>query len=182
MLTTILDFRKIAKAQALFEKAVLSRLPRKLTLNVGHQGASFVVEANTDDHLWFATSKIGSRFWNPFGILSGRKFENIIVEINSPLSGVDRRIGGGFAESEGCFPAVFHRGKIGGGRSGIGKSAFLGWYSSRPGARLVQLNDHLPKPVTVILIGHCSDPNFFNSLLHFVKEVKAFKRSSPLNP
>ena len=56
---------------------------------------------------------------------------DITVEVNFALQGTDRSVAGLFALDEKTDNTILlHRGNIGGGRTGIGKTAFMSWYPS----------------------------------------------------
>jgi len=61
-----------------------------------------------------------------------------VVEINSPLIGIDRRVGAVFAKDAAGKVALIHRGRIGGGREKVGKSGLLELVDS---AHLVRFED-----------------------------------------
>jgi hypothetical protein len=90
-------------------------------VRIGHMGESFEgkVFCATNLGIWFIPRKqTGNRYWNAFGV--GRPSRDAHVfstcEINFPLQGLDRRIGGAFARDEAGKIFVVHRGKIGGGK------------------------------------------------------------------
>lgn len=118
----------------------VSRLDRtgfaaKMRFRVGYRGGSQRYQGRYSEStkLWWVNSTSdGNRYWNPFGVghpFPGRNVSNsIVVEINFPFSGIDRRIAGAFIESGDGEIWIGHRGKIGGGRRGIGKSLLLNAY------------------------------------------------------
>ena len=72
-------------------------------------------------------ARTGNRYWNAFG--TGHPYAgdtlHITCEICIPLSGVNRRIAGAFGEGQDGTVYLLHSGKIGGGKEGVGKNAFL---------------------------------------------------------
>src|SRR5271157_158835 len=77
--------------------------------------------------IWYGWNVIeNSRYWNAFGTWSPKehKMVPICCEINFPLNGIDRRISGAVAEDESGRLFLAHRGRIGGGRKGIGAELF----------------------------------------------------------
>jgi HNH endonuclease len=78
-----------------------------------------------------------NRFWIAFGtedpsVHGDHSSLSITCETNVPRSGIDRRSGGAFYQKRaGIY--LCHNGRIGGGRKGIGKAAFLAWYADRFG-------------------------------------------------
>lgn len=67
------------------------------------------------------------KYWNAFGTEDPNENEmlSITCEINFPLSGIERRVAGAFAKDDANRLYVVYRGKIGGGRKGIGQTLFF---------------------------------------------------------
>ena len=126
------------------EKAALQRdlrrtLEQKLKpqgkRGIGYPGGNFdrPVFSDGEGKIWYAFTPQPDvpvkRYWNAFGIFDPRSVnQNITVEINIPTDTNSQRTAGFFARdtnSDRIF--LFHSGKIGGGRQGIGKNAFLAW-------------------------------------------------------
>lgn len=159
MLFTIDDEAQVSRCQQILERRLHKILPRRVFHNFGHLGLSYKKkEVLTDGDLWYFGQLSGepspNRYWNAFGFLySSHQPANIVVEINFPLQGVNRRISGVFAQDLGDRKTIIlHRGGIGGGRFGIGKRAFLDWVSQRSPGRLVEFNDHQRNPMQAILV------------------------------
>ena len=68
----------------------------------------------------------GQRFWNVFGTQgpSLHQVLRITCEANPPHQGIEPKLGGVFARDERGKLFLLHRGFIGGGRKGMGKSFF----------------------------------------------------------
>ena len=69
------------------------------------------------------------RFWNPFGTSdpSGGGGLSITCEVNPSLSGINRQVAGAFAiDLDTEHRLLLHRGRIGGGRSGVNRELFWG--------------------------------------------------------
>ena len=94
------------------------------------------------------------------------KSNSIVVEINFPFDGINRRIGGAFGKTETGEIVVLHRGKIGGGREGIGKQLFFNHFRGD----LVMANDD-DQTNTFCLIGTLSSPYFGKQVADFIAEV-----------
>ena len=129
MLRVVEDEKLIRKYAGRFVKSLKRLADEKIRVKLGHQGASFPAGVLWSKKLgiWFFSQTTKNvRYANAFGI--GKPPEGshlpITAEINFPAGGIDRRTGGAFA----CDPLgnVFavHRGVIGGGKKGIGKSFF----------------------------------------------------------
>lgn len=145
-------------------------------IKVGYQGDNETVTGMYIKRLdlWAACTQTGvgggGRYWNAFGF--GYPFERpltITVEVNSPIEGINRRIGGVFA-TDGERVLITHRGKVGGGRRGIGKAAFREFWDGDT----TEIEDG-GKRSDVIPIGHLEDDDLCDKLAHFVRVVQAFK-------
>jgi len=100
MLTAITNSSEISRYQQEFEQYLHRKLARQMPLEIGHLGASYEVQIHTDGDLWYTGRLAGhpepNRYWNAFGLLSSDHPSNIILEINFPLQGINRRIAGVF--------------------------------------------------------------------------------------
>ena len=89
------------------------------------------VNWNASEKIWsvFDAKVAERRFWRAFGTQhpQSKSMLDIVVECNPPLEGIDRRCAGAFLRV-GKEVFIAHSGKIGGGRRGIGKSAFVDAY------------------------------------------------------
>lgn len=129
MLAPIVGRQEIATAQEVFKKSLI-RGARYLRRNVGFQGDQVKdvdIYWNAESGLWAGFEELDSRYWNIFGIQDPptHKSLSITVEINVPVEGKDRRVAAFFAKDPRGLVYVVHSGKIGGGRTGIGKEGFL---------------------------------------------------------
>jgi hypothetical protein len=113
------------------------------------------------------------RYWNAFGIYQpGASSQSIAVEINITTEDNSRQVAGFFArdvESDKIF--LMHTGKVGGGRKGIGKSAFLR-YSK---AKLVEVCEDGGAIRDGIIVGELGHPNFARQVEAFVSRAQRFK-------
>ncbi len=111
------------------------------------------------------------KHWNGFGI--GRPKEgrvnSIVCEINFPYEGINRRIAGAFGK-ENDEIVLLHRGKIGGGRKGIGKSLFIDNYRGK----FIPVSDGDVEN-NLALVGNFNSRNVINQIELFVKEVERIK-------
>lgn len=114
------------------------------------------------------------RFWNAFGIVEDgwdpKRKHTITCEINFAPKGVDRRVAGALARNENGQICVVHRGKIGGGRRGIGKNLFKNhyrgaWEKASDGEEVEE----------VALLGVLGTERFAQQIGDFVKEVRRIK-------
>jgi len=147
---------------------------RALGWQGGYQEKS--VYWNHDETIWsaFDRNHAQNRYWCAFGTEhpdKGRMLD-IIVECNPPHSGVDRRCAGAFVEQDGEI-YLAHSGKIGGGRKGIGKSAFLNAYP-HGNWQVVQWPDK--HETEMVIIGSVDGTRLPVQIAAFVREVERFKQ------
>ncbi|OCC15995.1 5-methylcytosine-specific restriction enzyme McrB related protein [Dissulfuribacter thermophilus] len=179
MLRLITTRNKIQKCQKEFEARLKKLLPYKKKLDIGFQGGKITNEVFYNDNLWYSTLILRDadipRYWNAFG-LGKRKDGNqiIVVEINPPIEGSTRQVAGIFAKDEITNDYfILHRGKIGGGRKGIGKERFKNWYRGK----WVQVFDDKGNNEEAIIISSITSKNLLLKLTEFVNEVAKFKES-----
>jgi hypothetical protein len=116
----------------------------------------------------------GNRYWCCFGTddPSTAKDLGISSEINFAYEGVNRRIAGAFVKDDDGNIYVAHSGKVGGGRKGVGKDAFLAY-------SIPQVREDVAWPdgatSQMLIIGMLDSVGFVNSVATFVSEVAAFK-------
>ena len=171
--TTIQDSVRISKAQSEFENRARRAASRSGLIKLGYQGGGKEAMAHhvAPLNFWISVADSGNRFWNALGI--GDPFHDgstIIAEINPPKAGIDRNIGGAFVEDDNGIVYLAHRGKVGGGRIGIGKEAFLDWYKEP--LDLVYDDD---RHSMLIVIGALDDEELMGKLARFTNSISAFK-------
>jgi 5-methylcytosine-specific restriction protein A len=166
------DSIEIARAQGEFEARFRSA-GKQMVVKVGHKGEIHEMEVSwmPAERIWAGSRKLTNRYWNAFGIgkPSPRNSNSIVCEINFPLHGVSRRIGGVLAKDDEGIIRVFHRGNIGGGRRGVGPQLFRNQFKGKWESVLGD---------DVILIGSISAPDFVGLVSQFVKEVSRIKPKS----
>ena len=178
MLKVIEDEAAIRRHQRLFAKAMRAQVKETIPVKLGHPGASEKAKvAWSEEHgIWFFSRKIaGSRYWNAFGVgrPAGGAGVAITCEINFPLCGIDRRTGGAFAQERDGRIFVVHRGKLGGGRKGIGKSLFENTYRG-----VWEVMDDGGEETPVALIGVLHSPRFARQIAQFVRKIARIKESA----
>ena len=176
MFSTIQDTNQIAKAQTVFEERIREAASRSGPITVGYQGGGEEVMAHFVSSLkfWVAFADSGNRYWNALGI--GNPFKDgstIIVEINPPKTGINRRVSGAFIKDSAGKVYLAHRGRIGGGRKGIGKKAFMNWYQEATD----RVNDD-GRYNDMIVIGALDDEKLVENLAAFTYIVVAFKNEA----
>ncbi len=182
MFRAITDLEEINKCQSMFTQVLKDGLSNQGRFNIGFPGGNWKdKEIQYNDDIWFFHYEIGNeekspRFWNGFGLsenLRDKKSNNIVVEINIPTSGVNRKVAGFFAKSDNGKIALFHRGGIGGGRKGVGKQAFLKWSS-------YELTEVITDDVVdnAILVSFIEDGSLSKNLYKFLRNIASFKEAA----
>ncbi|MDQ7054502.1 MAG: hypothetical protein Q9P14_17050 [candidate division KSB1 bacterium] len=144
MLRLITNEKEIQACQKKIETQLKKDLPFQKTAIIGFQGGQVTREIVFKDKLWYSTDVLKDntpRFWNAFGFHEkNQKHVNITVEINIVFEGRTKRVAGLVAKDERtgkCF--LLHRGKIGGGKKGVGRDSFKNWYR---GTWVEVIDDH----------------------------------------
>ncbi|MCP1220360.1 hypothetical protein NKW45_00665 [Acetobacter orientalis] len=167
-------------AQSVLEKSIKSSLRCLGKKNVGHPGgnADQTIYSNGNRLLWVAFGGLTYdqptlRYWNAFGVYDSKnKAQNITVEINIPVDSNTAQVSGFFAKDSRTGDVfLMHSGRIGGGRPGIGKSAFLVWSK----ANLVEVADAQGQIRHGIIVGKINQIDFVQNIEKFVLNVKKFK-------
>lgn len=178
MLKVIEDQPVIKKYAGQFNKKFKPFINEEIKVKLGHQGASFPAKVSWSSSLgiWkFSRAVKDVRYWNAFGVekpgMSG--VLSIASEINFPWAQIDRKTGGAFAHDSWGNVFVVHRGKIGGGRKGVGKSLFEQnyrgvWSFMEDGNSISQ----------VAVIGHLASSRFALQVAQFVKKIEIMKLSA----
>lgn len=123
-----------------------------------------------ENHHWIAFG-----LENPFE--SKRPTLLITCEINSPKTGIDRRCGGLYASDNEGKQYLLSRGKLAGGRKGIGKHGFLNSLRSRGFNAFIDVKFSNNKINECIVIGDIDSQSFIVNLSNYLKEVDIYKRS-----
>lgn len=175
--TVLATSEAIAEAQAILELAVKAGSPAHRQI-LSHPGGQAEAQVYTfEPGVWAAFLPESNRFWNAFGITQDqtKKQWSITCEINPPHDEVNRRIAGCFLADSSGELWLAHRGRIGGGREGVGKELFTEQY----GGRWVEAIDG-NRTSAVALVGRLSDKRFRYHLAHFIRTVDQIKRGLPV--
>lgn len=137
MLRVINNYEEIKKCQNELKNILKNKLKIETRNEIGFPSGSVIetVYSDLSNGIWCSMAEDlldNTRFWNPFGIGNPNEKMHItpIVEINIPAY-LDRRVGGVFLKDIENNIYLGHRGKIGGGKPGIGKNAFFEKYTGR---------------------------------------------------
>ncbi|MCG3149860.1 MAG: hypothetical protein PCFJNLEI_03325 [Verrucomicrobiae bacterium] len=159
-------------------RARLKKGCKTYTRVIGWQGGNYETEVywNSQERFWFTqeTTREGGRYWCPFGTWDPVTHQNlkITVECNPPCDGVDRRCAGAFL-TDGNKIFIAHSGKIGGGREGIGKTAFVDSY---PHGNWCEVRWPDGFENEMIVIGSIAGKRLPQQFSEFIREVRKFKR------
>lgn len=182
MLKVIEDEKLIARYARQFAKSFRPLISEKFKVKLGHQGASFRAKVSWSKKLgiWiFSQTTKDVRYWNAFGIGQPKGVSHlpITAEINFSWTGIDRKTGAAFARDAQNRIYVVHRGKIGGGKKGIGKSLFAQnyrgvWAWMEDGETLAR----------VAVVGLLESSRFALQTAHFVGKIAKLKSSASFSP
>jgi hypothetical protein len=178
MLKVIADQAAIKKYAGQFNKKFKPFIDEEIKVKLGHQGAGFPAKVLWLKYLgiWkFSRAIKEVRYWNAFGVgkpgTSG--VLSIASEINFPWAQIDRKTGGAFAEDARGNVFVIHRGKIGGGKKGIGKSLFE--HNYRGVWSFMEDGDSISQ---VAVIGDLKSERFALQAAQFVKKIEMLKSAA----
>jgi hypothetical protein len=171
--------RAVRDAMATVKEQLISAATTKARHTVGYHGGSATetVYWSAPLGMWSLFKKLENRYWNCFGVErpESTKSLQITVEVNPPLEGVDRKMGGAIAREPGSGKQyLVHRGRIGGGQRGIGAELF--WSRFRGG---VQMREPGREDLSrVVIVGEIGAASFSRDLAAFVHEVGRIKRAA----
>jgi hypothetical protein len=119
-------------------------------------------------------------FWMPFGIGNPEKNAALVVEINPPHEGINKRLGGAFLKDEKGNVYLAHTGKVGGGRKGIGQDSFIR-YCEQQKCSFLTCKTFLPDlGKNVFIVGNVEDKKIVQKISEFVHLVHDFKEFAVL--
>jgi hypothetical protein len=178
MLKVIADQTAIKKYARQFAGKFKPFIDEKIKVKLGHQGASYPAKVFWSKKLdiWIFSSAIKEvRYWNVFGVGRPKPGElvPITAEINFPWSGIDRKTGGAFVRDARGNIFVIHRGKIGGGKKGVGKSLFE--HNYRGTWSFMEDGDEVTQ---VAVVGALTSVRFAQQVAQFVKKIEILKSSA----
>jgi hypothetical protein len=135
MLLMVEDTSEKRAAQKTLEASVRQHLTDQGVRNIGFPSGNVDerLYANGLGELWAAFGKVDDaaipRRWNAFGVFDPKRHAQIItVEVNIPTTSNSARVAGFFAREPATGDVyLMHDGSIGGGKAGVGRSAFLSW-------------------------------------------------------
>jgi hypothetical protein len=178
-LELIVDKKTIAKAMKSVREQLLEVATERRRQKIGFHGGSgmYTIHWCPALKMWALFEKLDNRFWNGFGIArpDPEKSLQITVEVNPPLEGIERKMGGAFARDPHTGAIYFiHRGRIGGGQKGIGAELF--WSRFRGGVRMREPGRE--DVCRVVVVGKSGAPEFPRDVAGFVHEVARIKAAA----
>jgi hypothetical protein len=178
MLRIVENEPAIRRYRRQFVRSLKPLVDEKIPVKLGHPGANMKATVAWSEKLgiWFFSRKIaGGRYWHAFGVgrPEGGAGVAITCEINFPLCGIDRRTGGAFAQDREGGIYVVHRGKLGGGRKGVGKSLFENRYRG-----VWEIIDDGGEETAVAVIGVLGSPRFARQIAQFVRKIARIKEAA----
>jgi hypothetical protein len=174
MIEIVTEEKLISKYQKEFIKQLKTVCTKKVFCNVGFQGGSIATTVfySSKFDFWFTAKANENRYWNAFGV--GEPIEDrnvsIHVEINFPYESVNRNIGGAFGHNNKGEVLLLHRGKIGGGRIGVGKQLF---FDNFRGDFATANDDGID--TEFLVIGSIHSKHFPKQVSNFIAEVHRIK-------
>jgi hypothetical protein len=178
MLKIIQEEAAIRRYQRQFIRSFKPLVDEKIPVHLGHPGASTEAKVLWSSRLgiWLYTGKTQEgRYWNAFGIGKPKIRTHIPItcEINFPVGGIDRRIGGALARDRKGRVFVVHRGRIGGGKKGIGKSLFADHYRG-----VWEIMEDGDEETTVALIGVLNSPRLVRQVAQYIHKISEIKETA----
>ncbi len=175
MLKVLDDESAFKRYRRQFIKSFKPFIDEKIPVKLGHPGATVKAKVLWSGRLgiWMVNEKMsGSRYGHAFGAEkpTGSSHIPITCEINFPVKGIDRRMGGALAEDRNGRVFVVHRGRIGGGKKGVGKALFDDHYRG-----VWAIMEDGSAETTVALIGLLNSPRFVRQVSQFVHKVDRMK-------
>ncbi len=178
-LELVSDKKTVARAMKAARSQLLEVATERRRQKIGFHGGSdvYTIHWCAVLKMWVLFQELDNRYWNCFGIArpDPEKSLQITVEVNPPLEGMDRKVGGAFARDPHTGDIYFvHRGRIGGGQKGIGAQLF--WSRFRGG---VVMREPDPDDTSrVVVVGKVGAPEFTRDVAGFVHEVGRIKAAA----
>jgi len=164
----------IAQAQENFKNRLVETADETIEVKVSWPTETVLrtVYYNKKYDIWFYSKLRENRYRNVFGIGKPVKHSTVKIDclIAIPIVGIDKKIAGGFAKDTKGNVYVFHRGKIGGGKKGIGKELF--WRNYTGEWDYIYEGGSESK---VAIITDLDAPDLIEKVSSFVHEVRRIK-------
>lgn len=180
MFTLIEGKDEVSQAQRNLESTFRAGFEKEVTRNIGYPGGTTRGIVRTDEKYWFYSNDFynkkvkKSRRLNWLGKYKTNYGLNITVEINIPPEGRDDQVAGFFARHNKTGEVyLFHSGRVGGGKRGVGKSAFIAWANQRP----IEVWDSKGKCREGLLVMPVNGKTAIDAAIRYVDLIVAFKKA-----
>jgi len=174
MIKIITDKKRIAELHRKFQNQLSVFLNDEITGWIGYPSGSFEdkIKYSSELNIWISHNEQPNRFWNGFGVGKPREGKNnpLNGEINFPFEGINRRVAGVFAQEDNGKILVLHRGRIGGGKPGIGKNYFKDNFR---GDFVIAIDSD--RETEFCLVGELNSNHFPKQVANFIKEIYRVK-------
>jgi len=144
---------------------------------VGYPSGRFLdtVKYSPELNIWISVREHDNKYWNGFGIGEPKEGQNKSLkgEINFAYDGKNKRISGVFAHDDSGRVLALHRGKIGGGKKGVGKKLFT---ENFRGDFLTAIEED--SETKFCLVGDLNSTYFPIQVATFIKEIQRVKNLS----
>lgn len=180
MLIILTDKGDIRAAQATLEKTIRKEFRQRKISNIGYSGGMRRDVGIFSDGIYWCMSEnhrsketASPRRLNWFGKMLDKRDQEITVETNTTYAGRNDRIAGFFArDTETDTTYLLHSGKIGGGRKGVGRNAFLAWFNEELHIAADKDGDERSGVIVMPVEGEMA----VQSLTRFIDNVSLFKQ------
>jgi len=182
MITVITNNKVIGDLLNRFHRQLDNFMNELIPCWVGYPSGSFedTVLYSPELNIWKSHIAYNQehKYWNGFGI--GRpvrgKNNSLVGEINFPHEGIKRTISGAFGIEDNGTILILHRGKIGGGKPGVGKSIFVDNFRGD----FVDAIDG-DRETTFCLVGELNSELFPSQVSTFIHEIQRIKNLLIIN-
>ncbi|MCY1062776.1 DUF3883 domain-containing protein [Nannocystis sp. SCPEA4] len=154
--------------------------PERKVGNPGHTSTCDVY-VHRDLGFWAVLEEADSQSWHVFGRIDSR-FDNEattlghICQVNFSFTDDPGRVAGLFAADGRGRVYVTHSGRVGGGKPGVGKNAFLDYVAAHAShLRIAEIEVDGALPTSRLVLGELNTPRLRAQMAEFVRLVEAFK-------
>lgn len=180
----IADEKEIASIRKALKKRVTAAAAPGKSIVTGHKAQSFDGKALyvKKYDFWTIFGETGyEQLWNTYGL--GNPFDggsrNMVCHLTVPSEGINRSVGAVYARGPEGDVYIMHRGKIGGGREGIGKTAFWDAVVERDDIESGWVQDGKRVTQMAIVTKLGVENSTLRNIANFVRAVREIKGDEP---
>lgn len=181
MLVLVESKKEIRSCQKRLEEIITKKFTESQKRDIGFPGGHITdAKVLTNGKIWYWSKLLENddnqscRFLNWFGVINDQKSLNITVELNVPITGINNRVASFFAKDPvSQIPYLIHTGKVGGGKEGVGKYAFLSYLN----AKLVNIIDSEGKTKQGMILMALDETASIAVLLKYIGAIVQFKEA-----